>query len=128
MGGSLDSPEDPAETADSSDQREDQMHYVIIGEHSAEVCPMSNAKTKALLLEMGPQIPKIAEKNGINIVSGPFVNHEHITVVIVETDRPESLDAFLMESRLPQWNRVRVMPSRPMAEGMNEVAESTTLF
>jgi hypothetical protein len=104
------------------------MHYVVIAEHSAEVCPTSNAKTKSLLLEMAPQIPKIAEKNDVNILSGPFVNHEHISVVIVETDRPENLDAFLIETRLPQWNRVRVMPSRPIAEGMKEVAEGTSLF
>jgi hypothetical protein len=104
------------------------MHYVVVAEHSAEVCPTSNAKTKALLLEMAPQIPKIAEKNGVNILSGPWVNHEHITVVIVETDRPESLDTFLMETRLQQWNRVRVMPSRTIAEGMKELAEGTTLF
>jgi hypothetical protein len=104
------------------------MHYILIAEHSAEVCPLSNAKTKALLLEMGPQIPNLAEKNGVNIVSGPFVSHEHIAVVIVETDRAENLDAFLMESRLPQWNRVRVMPSRSMEQGAQEVAEAETLF
>jgi hypothetical protein len=104
------------------------MHYVVVAEHSAEVCPTSNAKTKALLLEMAPQIPKIAEKNDVNILSGPWVNHDHITVVIVETDRPENLDTFLMETRLHQWNRVRVMPSRTIAEGMKELAEGTTLF
>jgi len=104
------------------------MHYILVAEHSAEVCPTSNAKTKALLLEMAPQIPKIAEKNGVNILSGPWVNHDHVSVVIVETDQAEKLDAFLMESRLPQWNRVRVMPSRPIAEGIKEVAEGTSLF
>ena len=104
------------------------MHYVVIGEHSAEVCPTSNAKTKARLLEMAPQIPKIAEKNGVKILSGPYVNHEHITVVIVETDRPENLDAFLTESRLPQWNSMRVIPSRPIAEGVAELDASPSLF
>jgi uncharacterized protein with GYD domain len=104
------------------------MHYVILGEHSAEVCPTSNAKTKALLLEIGPQIPKIAEQNGVKIVSGPFINREHITVVIVESDRAEAVDDFLMQARLPQWNRMRVIPSLPMEEGMKEVAEGTSLF
>jgi hypothetical protein len=104
------------------------MHYVLIAEHSAEVCPLSNAKTKALLLELGPQIPKIAEQNGVNLISGPWVGHEHLAVVIVETDRAENLDAFLMESRLPQWNRVRIMPSRSIEQGAQEVAEAKTLF
>jgi hypothetical protein len=104
------------------------MHYVIIGEHSAEVCPTSNAKTRTLLLEVGPQIPKIAEQNGVRIVAGPFVNREHTTVVIVESDRAEAVDAFLSQARLPQWNRVRVIPSLLMEEGMKDVVEGTSLF
>ena len=104
------------------------MHYVILGEHSAEVCPTSNATTRELLLEIGPQIPKIAEQNGVNIVSGPFVNREHTTVLIVESDRAEAVDTFLVQARLPQWNRVRVIPSLPMADAMRDVAEGTSLF
>jgi len=104
------------------------MHYVVLGEHSAEVCPTSNAKTRALMLDIAPQIPKIAEKNNVKIVAGPFVNHEHITVVVVEADRGEDLDTFLMESRLNQWNTVRILPSRNMEEGMKEIAEGTSLF
>jgi hypothetical protein len=104
------------------------MHYVIIGEHSPEVCPASNATTKALLLEVGPQIPKFAEQHGVTMVAGPFVNREHSTVVIVESDRAEDVDAFLMQARLPHWNRMRVIPSLPMAEAMKEVAEGSPLF
>ena len=104
------------------------MHYVVLGEHSAEVCPTSNAKTKALLLEIGPQIPKIAEQNNVTIVAGPFVNREHTTVVILETDRAENLDAFLVQSRLNQWNRLHIMPSLPMEDGMKDVAEGSSLF
>jgi len=99
------------------------MHYVVIGEHSAEVCPTSNATTKALMLEIGPQIPKIAEQNDVKIVAGPLVNHEHTTVVIVETDQPENIDSFISQSRLNQWNSLRIIPSRTMQEGMKEIAE-----
>ncbi len=104
------------------------MHYVILAEHAGEICPTSNAKTKALLLEIGPQIPKLAEQNQVKILAGPFVSREHVAVVIVEADRAESLDNFLMESRLPQWNRVRVLPSLPMDQAMQEVGASTSLF
>jgi len=56
------------------------------------------------------------------MVAGPYVNREHTTVAIVESDRPEAVDTFLMQSRLPQWNRVRVIPSFPMEEGMKDIA------
>lgn len=104
------------------------MHFVVLGTHSPEICPLSNAKTKALLMEIGPQIPTIAKQHGVNIVAGPFVNREHITVVIVETDSADDLDAFLEASRLHQWNQVRILPSFPMEEGMRDLQETTTLF
>ena len=104
------------------------MQYVVLAEHSAEVCPTGNAKTRDLMMELGPQIPKLAEKNNVKILSGPLVNHEHTTVVVVETDRSENLDEFLTESRLNQWNRVRILPSRTIDQAMAEISQGATLF
>jgi len=104
------------------------MHFVVLGTHSPETCPLSNAKVNALLLEIGPQIPNIAKQHGVNIVAGPFVNREHMTVVIVETERAEDLDDFLEASRLHQWNKLRILPSFSMEEGMRDLREATTLF
>jgi uncharacterized protein with GYD domain len=104
------------------------MHFVVLGTHSAEVCPTSNAKTKAVLLEIGPQVANLAEKHGVNIVAGPFANREHMLVLIVETDRAEALDSFLVESRLSQWNQLRILPSLPIQEAMQELQEAPSLF
>lgn len=104
------------------------MHFVVLASHSPEICPTSNARTKALLLEMASQIPDIARKHGVNIEAGPFVNREHLAVVIVEADRADGLDDFLVDSRLAQWNRVQVLPSRSLQEGLTEIQEGTSLF
>ena len=50
--------------------------------------------------EMAPQVPGIAEKNGVTIVAGPYVNREHVIVAIVEADTADAVDGFLVESRL----------------------------
>jgi hypothetical protein len=104
------------------------VHFVVLATHSPDICPASNAKTKGLLLELAPQIPGIAQKHGVNIVAGPFVNREHMTVVIVETDRADGLDDFLVDSRLAQWNQVHILPSRSLQEGLAEIQEGTSLF
>jgi uncharacterized protein with GYD domain len=104
------------------------MYYVILAEHVAHECPTSSARTKALMEEIAPQIPKIAEQHGITIASGPFVNREHLTVVVVQADRAENIDRFIVESRLHQWNRVRVIPSLPMEEAMKDMEEVPSLF
>jgi hypothetical protein len=104
------------------------MQYVVIATHSAEVCPLSNSKTKALMLEMAPQIPKIAEQTSVKIVAGPLVNREHMVVTVVEAGTSEDLDRFLRESRLEQWNAIHILPSLSMEQGMTELQSSTPIF
>jgi hypothetical protein len=104
------------------------VHFVVLASHSPEVCPTSNAKTKKLLLEVAPQIPGIAQKHGVNILAGPFVNREHMAVTIVETDRADGLDDFLVDSHLAQWNQVHILPSRSLQEGLTEIQEGASLF
>ena len=104
------------------------MHFVLLAEHSADVCPLSNSKTKELLLSMAPDIPSIAEKNGVKLVAGPFVNRQHLIVVIAEADTAEGIDAFVHEARLDQWNQVRVIASLPLQDAMQEVQDSPALF
>jgi uncharacterized protein with GYD domain len=96
------------------------MHFVLLAVHTADVCPTSNSKTRELLVKIAPEIPNIAEKAGVRFVAGPFVNREHTTVVIVEADKAENVDNFLVETRLGHWNSVRILPSLPLEEGMKE--------
>jgi hypothetical protein len=104
------------------------MHFVLLGVHSAEVCPTSNAKTRDLMLKLAPEVPATAERTGVNLVAGPFVNREHTMVAVVESDRAENVDRFLVEMRLHQWNQIRILPSLPIEEGMKDVQEGTPLF
>lgn len=104
------------------------MHFVLLASHTAEVCPTSNARTKELLLEVAPRVQGIAETAGVRIVAGPYVNREHTIVTVVEAGDSESVDRFLVESRLSHWNRVRVMPSLTMEEGMAEIQNQRAIF
>jgi hypothetical protein len=49
-------------------------------------------------------------------------------VAVVESDRAENVDRFLVETRLHQWNQIRILPSLPIEEGMKDVQEGTPLF
>ncbi len=44
-----------------------------------------------------------------------------MVVAIVEADKAESVDQFLVETRLANWNTVRILPSLPMEKGMEEL-------
>lgn len=104
------------------------MHYVLLAEHTADLCPTANATTRKLMLDTAPKIPGMAQEAGVTIVAGPFVNREHLTVVIVEADAAEKIDRFLVAARLPQWNSVRVLPSLSIQQAMGELEEMPALF
>ena len=104
------------------------MHYIVLATHTAEICPTSNSKTRKLVQESAPDIPAIAEKTGVRILAGPYVNREHISVAIVDAKTVEDLDQFLMSTRLPQWNSVRVIPSVHIEQGIQELQDMPTVF
>jgi hypothetical protein len=104
------------------------VHYVLIASHNPENCPTSNAKTREVMLGMAEQIPTVAEHAGVTILSGPFVSREHTSVVVVEAKSGEDLDRFLLESRLSQWNSVRVVPSLPMQEAIEEIRAQPLVY
>ena len=104
------------------------MLFVLLAEHSAEVCPTANSKTRAALQKGAPQIAHLAERHGVKIVAGPFVSHEHITTLVVETEKAESLNQLISESGLAQWNKVRVVPSQTLEEGMKDFDKLKPIF
>ena len=104
------------------------MHFVILAEHTADICPTSNATVREVLMGVAPEIPAIAERAGVNIVAGPFVNREHLTVAVLEADSAEKVDRFIVDARLSQWNSVRVLPSLSMQEGLADLQAQQPIF
>jgi len=89
---------------------------------------MSNSKTRDLFLKFGPEIPNLAKKAGVKLLAGPLVNAEHIITTVVEADKIEATNQFVTESKLEHFNRVRIIPSVPLKEGLEEVAKQHTIF
>ncbi|EST34785.1 hypothetical protein [Streptomyces roseochromogenus] len=104
------------------------MHFVLLATHTPDTCPTANAATRDLMLKTAPDLPNLAQKAGVDIVAGPFVNREHTVVAVVQSDKAENVDRFLMESRLSQWNSVHVLPSLTLEEGLTEIQAQTPIF
>jgi len=104
------------------------MHYVLLATHGPEICPTANSKIRDMLMKRAPEIPALAKRLGVNLVAGPFVSREHISVVVVEAAKAEAVDQFISESGLAQWNSVRVLPSLTMEEGMREMNALKPIF
>jgi hypothetical protein len=81
-----------------------------------------------LVQKSAPEMRGTAEKAGVRIVAGPFINHEHLVVIIAEAQKVEAVDTFLEQSRLGHWNSVRVLPSLTIEEGMQHLRDQPPIL
>jgi hypothetical protein len=94
------------------------MQFVVIADHSPDMCPTSNSKIRDFLKQGAGQMPSIAAKLGVKIVTLNVLGPDHRTVAVVEANDIEAVRDFLMESRLVQWSTAHVYPSWTMEEAL----------
>lgn len=95
--------------------------YFIKLTHAPEQCPSANTKVRETVIKGMPEIPRLAEKLGMKFVTGPLaLVTEHESFAVVEADRVEAVQEFLMLSGLMQWNIARVSPTKPLQDVLKE--------
>ncbi|MDE2571317.1 MAG: hypothetical protein KGM44_02195 [bacterium] len=104
------------------------MQFVVIAEHTPELCPTANAQTRTLMKDGAKQIPDLARKLGLNIVTLRVFGPDHIVMAVVEADKIESVRDFLFESRLIQWNTTKVHATYSMEEALEKAEALPTMF
>lgn len=96
--------------------------YVVRLSHSSDQCPSANSKVRDRIQEKAPEIPKIAERLGLKMLGEPLVmGAEHESVAIVEADRVETVNDFLLETGMIQWNTARVSMAQPLSEALSQL-------
>ncbi len=104
------------------------MQFVVISEHPPNLCPTSNAKTRELMKQGMKEIPTLAQKLGLKIITLNVFGTDHIVMAVVEAADIEAVRNFVMESRLVQWNTTRIHPTWTMEEAMAKADTLPTLF
>ena len=102
--------------------------YVVIAEHPPELCPTSNARTREMMREEAGQIPQLAERLGVEIVSLRVFGPDHIVLAVVEADDIEPVRDFLFQSRLIQWNTTNIHATYSLEEALARADELEPIF
>jgi hypothetical protein len=96
--------------------------YVVRLTHPPDQCPTANTKTRKILVEGASAIPELAAKLKIKFVAGPLIlGMEHDGIAVVEADSVETVQEFILQSGLMQWNSVRVSSARTLQEAIEEL-------
>ena len=105
--------------------------YAMLADHSPDICPGSNARTRARALEgLSPEnMQKAAADAGLSFVVEPLhLDPGHRTIAVVEAPSIEAVTQFVLATGLFQWNTVETYPVTPIAEMMATVTELPTVF
>lgn len=104
--------------------------YVILADHSPDICPSSNARSRACAIEgMGQRLPKLSAEAGITFVTGPLhLDPGHRTVAVVDAPSVEAVAQLVYATGLSQWNTVEVCPTTPVADMMANLDEFPIIF
>ena len=104
------------------------MQFVVTAEHSPELCPTSNAKTRDMMKRGAGELPTLANKLGVNIVTVRVYGPDHIILAVVEAADIEQVRDFAMQSQLIQWNTVKINATWSLEEAMDKADKLPTIF
>jgi hypothetical protein len=105
--------------------------YAVLADHSPDICPGSNARTRASAFEgLSPEnVAKAASDLGLTFVVEPLhLDPSHRTVAIVDAPSIETVNEFVMTVGLMQWNTIETCAVTPIAEMMEKATELDPLF
>jgi hypothetical protein len=104
--------------------------YVILADHSPDICPSANAKSRARALEgMGELLPKLAPQAGVQFEVGPLhLDPGHRTIAVVEAPSVEAVAQLVYDIGFSQWNTVEVCPVRPVQELIERIDDFPIVF
>ena len=102
--------------------------FAVIAEHPPDLCPTSNAQIRQIMKEGAGQIPQLAEQLGLSIVTLRVFGPDHIILAVLEADDIDSVRDFAFQSRLMQWNTVRIHATYSMEEALGLIEDAETIF
>ena len=104
--------------------------YAILAEHSPEVCPTSNSKSRVRAIQgLGQDMPRLAAEASITFVTGPLhLDPGHRTVSVVDAPSIEAVTQLIYATGMSQWNTVEVCPTTPVADMMANLDSFPIVF
>lgn len=102
--------------------------FVIIARHSPEHCPTSNAKIRQLLKQSAKEIPDIAKRLGLKVITVNVYGPDHEVLAVVDADRIEQVRDFVMQSRLVQWNTTAIHATWTLEEALARADALPAIF
>ncbi len=103
--------------------------YGLTMTHPPNICPLANKASREAAVAGWKQIPSLAEKHSLKVLSFDHFDPEHFIIAMFEADSIEAVRDFAMEAGLMAWNNLKINPITPVSELMDNIEEAPpTIF
>ncbi len=103
--------------------------YGIFMTHPPNVCPISNKASREMAKKGVSLLPGLNDKYKVKVTQWYHFDPEHLSIMMVEADNPESVRDLLMEGGFMHWNELRIYPVTTIDETMMKKMEDIpTIF
>jgi len=103
--------------------------YGLTMTHPPNICPLANKASREAAVAGWKQIPSLAEKHGVKVLSFDHFDPEHFIIAMIEADSIEAVRDFAMEAGLMAWNDLKINPVTPVSELMDNMDKAPpTIF
>lgn len=104
------------------------MQFVIHAEHPPQLCPSGNAQIRGIMKRGAQEIPALAQRLDIKIITMNVYGPEHVVIAVVEADNIDAVRDFAMQSGLAQWNTVKVNATWSLEEALAKIESIPAIF
>ncbi len=104
------------------------MQFVVLAEHPPHLCPTGNAKTREMMKQGAKELPTLAQRLGVQPITTRVFGGDHIVLTLVEANDIEAVREFIMQSRLVQWNTVKIYATWSLEEALEKADKLPTMF
>jgi len=104
------------------------MQFVMVAEHPPNLCPSSNAKIRDMLKQGAKELPGLAQKLGVKIITLNVYGPDHVVLAVMEATDIEAVRNFALQSQLMQWNTIEIHATWSLEEALAKVDTIPTIF
>jgi hypothetical protein len=104
------------------------MQFALMIEHSPELCPMANARTREAMRGGAGRMPELAQHLGVTVITWNVLGPDHLMIAIVEADDIEKVRDFVVKSGLIQWNTTRIHATWSLEEALAKADTLEPIF
>src|SRR3990172_7908377 len=104
------------------------MQLDITAEQPPPLCPTGNAQTREMMKQGAKDLPALPQKLGIEIITIRVYGGGRVVLALVEASDIEKVREFIMQSRLIQWNTVKINATWSMEEALAKADQLPAIF